>query len=304
MNKANLTDGSEFRSGFAALIGRPNTGKSTLLNEIVGSDIAISAKQAQTTRHVIRGIVTTDTFQLVLVDTPGFHRPRTLLGQRLTDLVKQTVSFVDLIVFCIPADEPIGPGDKFLLREATNIAPKAKIVGVVTKTDKVKPNKLMEQLQQVAEFLGSDKEIVPISAKKGNNIDTLLKVLQSQLKLGPLMYDPKEVTDEKIETIVAEYIREATLEELSQEIPHSVAVVLDEVDMQAELVKIYASVVLERDSQKAIVIGKKGEMLKKIGIKARKNLELLYDKKVFLSLHVKVEKNWQQNAKLLNKLGF
>lgn len=309
-----MTDssGSEFRSGFVCLIGRPNTGKSTLTNALVGEKVAITSSRPQTTRHTIRGIVHREDFQIVLVDTPGLHRPRTLLGKRLNDLVRDTYSDVDVIVLCIPVDEAIGPGDRWIYEQIRDVAPRTTLVVAVTKIDKLPKDRVAAQLMAVNELVGEHAAaIVPVSATTGEQVEVLIGVLVEQLKPGPAFYPDGELTDEPEETLMAEFIREAALEGVRDEMPHSLAVVIDEVspregrsEEQGELIDVRAILYVERDSQKGIVIGKGGARLKKVGSNARRQIERLLGTKVYLELRVKVAKNWQQDPKLLGRLGF
>ena len=299
---------TEFRSGFVCLIGRPNTGKSTLTNALVGEKVAITSSRPQTTRHTIRGIVHREDFQIVLVDTPGLHRPRTLLGKRLNDLVRDTYSDVDVIVLCIPADEAIGPGDRWIYEQIRDVAPRTTLVVAVTKMYKVPKDRVAAQLMAVNELVGEHAAaIVPVSATTGEQVDVLIGVLVDQLKPGPAFYPDGELTDEPEETLMAEFIREAALEGVRDEMPHSLAVVIDEVtprEGRDDLIDVRAILYVERDSQKGIVIGKGGARLKKVGSNARSQIERLLGTKVYLELRVKVAKNWQQDPKLLGRLGF
>ena len=298
---------TEFRSGFVCFVGRPNTGKSTLTNALVGSKVAITSNRPQTTRHTIRGIVHRENFQIILVDTPGLHRPRTLLGQRLNDLVKGTYSEVDVIGLCIPADEKIGPGDRWIVEQIRAIAPKTTLVGLVTKTDKVSRDRVAAQLLAVSELVGPDNEIVPVSATTGENLDVLTDVLAAQLPPGPAFYPDGELTDEPEEVLMAELIREAALEGVRDELPHSLAVVIEEVSPREgrdDLIDVSAILYVERDSQKGIVIGKGGARLREVGTAARTQIEKLLGTKVYLDLRVKIAKNWQRDPKQLGKLGF
>ncbi|MFZ9796537.1 MAG: GTPase Era [Candidatus Nanopelagicales bacterium] len=304
---------SEFRSGFACIVGRPNVGKSTLTNQLVGQKISIISKQPQTTRHAIRGIVHSDTGQIVLVDTPGIHKPKTLLGSKLNELVKQTWSEVDVIVFCIPADQKIGPGDKFIAQEIMKYSKKPKI-GVLTKIDNVKQNIIAErlvELDKLAKELNFEwQEIIPISSQTGENLEKLRELIIKYLPIGPELYPQEVITDESIETMISEYIREAALEDLREELPHSLAVVVQKIETDEErpadnpLMRIYAEIYVERDSQKGIIIGNKGSKLKEIGSVARKQIEKLVGMKVYLDLQVKVALNWQTDQNQLTKLGF
>ncbi len=301
---------TEFRSGFVCFVGRPNTGKSTLTNELVGAKVAITSNRPQTTRHTIRGIVHRENFQIILVDTPGLHRPRTLLGQRLNDLVKDTYSEVDIIGLCIPADEKIGPGDSWIYEQIRTIAPKTTLMVVVTKIDKVSRDRVAAQLLAVSELAGPDTEIVPVSATTGENLDVLTDVLAARLPPGPAFYPDGELTDEPEEVLMAELIREAALEGVRDELPHSLAVVIEEVspregrDDLNPLVDVRANLYVERDSQKGIVIGKGGARLREVGTAARTQIEKLLGTKVYLDLRVKIAKNWQRDPKQLGRLGF
>lgn len=301
----------EFRSGFVCFVGRPNTGKSTLTNALVGSKIAITSSRPQTTRHTIRGIVHREHAQLILVDTPGLHRPRTLLGQRLNDLVRDTYSEVDVICLCIPADEKIGPGDRWIVQQVRQIAPKTTLIGIVTKIDKVTKDKVGQQLLAVSQMLGPESDVVPVSAASGEQVEVLVDVLASKMEEGPAFYPDGEITDEPEETLMAELIREAALEGLGDELPHSLAVVIEEVipregrtEKQGEMLDVHALLYVERPSQKGIVIGKGGARLREVGTKARLQIEKLLGTRIFLELHVKVAKDWQRDPKQLGRLGF
>lgn len=297
---------SGFHSGFVCFVGRPNTGKSTLTNALVGAKVAITSNRPQTTRHTIRGIVHRDDFQIILVDTPGLHRPRTLLGKRLNELVKDTYSEVDVIGLCIPADEAIGPGDRWIIEQIRVVAPRTKLVVVVTKIDKTTRDKVAAQLVAVGE-LAPEAEIVPVSAVSGEQVDVLIDVLAAALPVGPAFYPDGELTDEPEETLMAEFIREAALEGVRDELPHSLAVVIEEVrqrDDRDDLIEVYALLYVERDSQKGIVIGRGGARLREVGTAARTQIEKLLGTKVFLDLRVKVAKNWQRDPKQLGRLGF
>ena len=298
---------TEFRSGFVCFVGRPNTGKSTLTNALVGSKVAITSSRPQTTRHTIRGIVHRDDFQIILVDTPGLHRPRTLLGKRLNELVRDTYSEVDAIALCIPVDEAIGPGDRWIVEQIRSIAPTTTLVAVVTKIDKVPKDKVAAQLVAASELVGDSAEIVPVSAVTGEQIDVLIGVLVAALPPGPPYYPDGELTDEPEEVLMAEFIREAALEGVREELPHSLAVVIDEVNPREgrdDLIDVHAILFVERDSQKGIVIGKGGARLREVGTAARSQIEKLLGTKVYLDLRVKVAKNWQRDPKQLGRLGF
>ena len=301
------------RSGFACFVGRPNAGKSTLTNALVGIKVAITSDRPQTTRHTVRGIVHRPDAQLILVDTPGLHKPRTLLGERLNDVVRATWNEVDVIGFCLPADQKLGPGDKFIAKELAGIKRTPKFA-VVTKTDLVTPKQLAEQLIAVSRLgaeLGIEwAEIVPVSAVGDQQVELLADLLVPLLPEGPLLYPEGDLTDEPEQIMVAELIREAALEGVRDELPHSLAVVVEEMlprEGRPEgkpLLDIHANVYIERQSQKAIVIGAKGSRLKHVGTVARQQIEALLGTPVYLDLHVKVAKDWQRDPKQLRKLGF
>lgn len=295
------------RSGFACFVGRPNTGKSTLTNALVGSKVAITSDRPQTTRHAIRGIVARPDAQLILVDTPGLHRPRTLLGERLNDVVRTTLAEVDVVGFCVPADERIGPGDRFLAAELNALPKSRPRIAIVTKTDLVEPDRVGAQLLAVSE-LGDWAEVIPVSAQSGFQLDTLAGLLSARLPEGPPLYPEGELTDEPEAVLVAELIREAALEGVHDELPHSIAVVVEEMaprpDRSDGLIDIYAHLFLERDSQKGIVIGHKGSRLKAVGANARRSIEALLGSPVYLDLHIKIAKEWQRDPRQLRRLGF
>ncbi|MFC8192633.1 GTPase Era [Cellulomonas sp. NPDC057328] len=302
------------RSGFACLVGRPNAGKSTLTNALVGQKVAITSGRPQTTRHVVRGIVHREDAQLVLVDTPGLHRPRTLLGERLNDLVRDTLTEVDVVGFCLPADQKIGPGDRYIAEQLARLAPEGRagtpVVAIVTKTDLVPRGRLAEHLIAVDQ-LGTWADIVPVSAQGGYQVDVLTDVLVSHLPEGPALYPEGELTDEPEHVMVAELVREAALEGVRDELPHSLAVVVDEIVPRerptadgAPMLDVRVHLFVERDSQKAIVIGRAGARLRDVGTRARTQIEALLGARVFLDLHVKVAKDWQRDPKQLGRLGF
>lgn len=299
------TPTSGFRAGFACFIGRPNVGKSTLMNALVGTKVAITSSRPQTTRRAIRGIVHRPEAQLVIVDTPGLHKPRTLLGERLDSLVRSTLTEVDVIGFCIPADQPIGPGDRFIARELGQTR-KTPIIAIVTKADLVSRKALADQLLQVGE-LGEWTDIVPVSALDGYQLDVVADLLIARLPEGMPLYPEGDLTDEPEMILAAELIREAALEGVRDELPHSIAVVVDELaprEGRDDLIDVYAHLFVERPSQKAIVIGSKGSRLREVGTQARGQIEALLGSKVFLDLRVSVAKDWQRNPKQLRRLGF
>ncbi len=276
------------------------------MNALVGSKVAITSSRPQTTRRAIRGIVHRPDAQLIIVDTPGLHRPRTLLGERLDSLVRSTLTEVDVIGFCVPATDPIGPGDKYLAAELAGLAARAPVVAIVTKTDQASPGQVAAQLAAVA-ALGDWADIVPVSAVGGFQLDVLADVLVSHLPPGRPLYPDGELTDEPEQLLVAELIREAALEGVRDELPHSIAVVVDEMGPRAgrdDLIDVYAIMYVERPSQKAIVIGPKGARLKEVGTQARRQIEALLGTKVYLDLRIKVAKNWQRDPKQLRRLGF
>jgi GTPase len=292
-----------FRSGFACFVGRPNAGKSTLTNALIGTKIAITSSRPQTTRHVVRGVLHREDSQLVLVDTPGLHKPKTLLGERLNDLVRATWSEVDVIGLCIPADEPVGRGDSFIASEIASL--KASVMAVVTKIDLVGRQRLAEQLLAVSK-LGEFADVVPVSAVSGEQLDVLVDVMAGHLPPSPRLYPDDMITDEPEQVMVAELIREAALEGVRDELPHSIAVLVEEIipDEDRPLTRIYADIYVERTSQKAIVIGAGGSRLRDVGIRARAEIEALLGTKVYLDLHVRVAKEWQRDPKQLRRLGF
>jgi GTP-binding protein Era len=304
---------SEFRSGFVCIVGRPNTGKSTLTNALVGTKVAITSDKPQTTRHAIRGLVHRPNGQIVVVDTPGLHRPRTLLGQRLNELVRTTWADVDVIAMCVPADQPIGPGDRMIANDIGAMQRTAK-VALLTKTDLVSKKVLAERLmalQELARAHGWEwTHIIPVSAVTSENVDVVADVLISMLPVGPALYPEGEISEEGEEKWVSELIREAALDGVRDELPHSIAVVVEEMKLREDrpegkpLLDIHANLYVERDSQKAIVIGRGGERLRNVGQVSRQQIERMLGVRVFLDLRVKVAPDWQRDPKQLNRLGF
>lgn len=304
---------TEHRSGFASFVGRPNAGKSTLTNALVGQKVVITSSKPQTTRTVVRGIVHRPDAQLVLVDTPGLHRPRTLLGERLNDLVKTTLAEVDVVAACFPANEKIGPGDRFIVNEMAKVKRTTK-VAIATKTDLATPEQVGQHLldiQALGAETGTDwAEIVPVSAQAGDQVELLADLLIGLLPAGPQLYPDGDLSDAPEEILVAELIREAALEDVRDELPHSIAVVVEEMNLREDrpedkpLLDIHANVYVERDSQKGIIIGHKGSRLRKIGTDSRKQIEALLGTPVYLDLHVKIAKDWQRDPRQLRKLGF
>ncbi|WP_246055934.1 GTPase Era [Leucobacter komagatae] len=301
--------GEEFRAGFVSFVGRPNVGKSTLTNALVGEKIAITSPKPQTTRRAIRGIAHRPDGQLIIVDTPGIHRPRTLLGERLNALVESMLGDVDVIGFCVPANEKLGPGDRFI-NDRLNDFPRAKKVAILTKVDEASKSEIFDQLLRLGELREWDA-VVPISAVTREQLDILSDELLKLMPLSPPLYDDESSTDETEDDRIAELIREAALREAREELPHSLAVTVDdreerepESDGELGLLELYASLYVERDSQKGIVIGKGGSRLRQIGEDARHEIEALLGRKVYLSLRVKVMKEWQRDPKALGRLGF
>ena len=307
------TESPAHRSGFACFVGRPNAGKSTLTNAMVGSKVVITSSKPQTTRTVVRGIVHRPDAQLVLVDTPGLHRPRTLLGERLNDLVTATWSEVDVVGVCFPADQKIGPGDRFIVNELAKVRRTTKFA-IATKTDLATRDQIGRHLLDIAalgEETGTEwAEIVPVSAKNGDQVELLRDLLVARLPEGPPLYPDGELSDAPEEAIVAELIREAALEGVRDELPHSIAVVVEEMGLREDrpadkpLLDIHANVFVERSSQKGIVIGHKGSRLRQVGTDARRSIEAMLGTPVYLDLHVKVAKDWQRDPKQLRRLGF
>ena len=301
------------RSGFACFVGRPNAGKSTLTNALVGSKVVITSSKPQTTRTVVRGIVHRPDAQLILVDTPGLHRPRTLLGERLNDLVTDTWSEVDVVGVCFPADEKVGPGDRFIVNELAKVRRTTK-VAIATKTDLATPDQIGRHLLDIAALgqeTGTDwAEIVPVSAVAGDQVELLERLLIGLLPEGPPLYPDGELSDSPEESIVAELIREAALEGVHDELPHSIAVVVEEMALKEgrpadkPLLIIHANLFVERDSQKGIVIGHRGARLREVGTAARHQIEAMLGTPVYLDLHVKIAKEWQRDPRQLRRLGF
>ncbi len=296
---------TDTRSGFVTFVGRPNVGKSTLTNALVGEKVAITSDKPQTTRRAIRGIVNRPGGQLVVVDTPGIHRPRTLLGQRLNDLVEQVLGDVDVIAFCAPATEKVGPGDR-RIAESLSGYPRAKKVALVTKTDAATRDQITERLIEVDALREDWAAVIPLSAVTNDQLDVLSDELLALMPVGPALYDDDVVTDEALDDRIAEIIREAALHGVRDELPHSIAVTVDDVAKRedSDLTDVWANIVVERDSQKAIIIGKKGSRLADVGARARAGIEPLVGGRVYLSLRVRVAKEWQRDPKQLGRLGF
>lgn len=290
------------RSGFISFVGRPNVGKSTLMNALIGEKIAITSSKPQTTRKTIRGIVTRDEGQLIIVDTPGLHRPRTLLGERLNALVETTLGDVDVIGMCLPADEAIGKGDLFILEQLARY-PRAKVVAIVTKTDRVSSAAVLNKLAEVGE-LRNWTLVVPLSAMTADGLDEFFDAIIPIMPESLHLYPDDSVSDESVENRIPEIVREAVLEELSDELPHSLAVTLMDIVRENGRTKVFVTLIVERDSQKGIIIGHRGSMLRLIGERSRPQIEALLGTTIYLDLHVTIAKDWQRDPKALGKLGF
>ena len=291
------------RSGFVAIVGRPNTGKSTLINSLVGQKIAITSHHPNTTRHAIRGILNESDYQAVLVDTPGIHKPRTLLGERLNEVVNENLESVDLVIMTLPANELVGTGDEHILKLIQSSS--AKKIAVLTKIDTVSKEKVPERLLEIGKLANWD-EIVPVSAVKEIQISVLKELISKYLPEGPKLYPEDQVSDQSQERLICELIREAAIQGVREELPHSITVTIDEISKREgkDFYDIHATIHVERDSQRGILLGHKGGILKEIGTKARKDIESLIGAKCFLGLHIKVSKEWQRDPKLLERLGF
>lgn len=298
---------SPFRAGFVAIVGRPNTGKSTLVNAIIGKKIVITSAHPNTTRNPIRGILTKPDYQMVVVDTPGIHKPKTLLGSRLNEMVNQNLESVDAAVLCLPADEAIGAGDEFIAKQLEHIR---KVYLVVTKIDRVGKEQMIAKLAEVAQFIAKTqlmvKEVVPVSATEYTQVELLTELLVDSLPESHALYPDDITTDQAAELTLSELIREAAIQDVFEEVPHSIVITIDEMEKREnkEFYDIHATIHVERDSQKGIILGARGSRLKDIGIQSRKSIEIFLGCKVFLGLHVKVSKDWQRDPKLLKRFGF
>ena len=297
---------ADFRAGFVAVVGRPNVGKSTLVNALVGKKIVITSRHPNTTRNPIRGIITRDNYQIIVVDTPGVHKPKTLLGNRLNEMVVENIDGVDVAVLCLPVDEPIGAGDEYVIRQIE----KSKIIIALTKVDLASKESVVAKLAEIDEFTKklsfNYEEVIPISAKKNQQIEILESEISKRLSESPQLYPSDMDTDQANEMIVSEFIREAAIEGTFQEVPHSIVITIDELKKREnkDLIDVRATIHVERDSQKPMLIGKQGSKLKEIGTKARIEIENYLNSKVYLSLHIKVSKDWQKDPKSLAKFGF
>lgn len=297
---AQVPDG--FRAGFVAIIGRPNVGKSTLTNVMVGSKVAITSARPETTRRAIRGVVHLPAAQLVLVDTPGIHRPRTLLGERLNEMADEPLAEVDAVVVCFPADQSIGPGDRYILSKLDGA--RFPVIAAVTKTDLVSPDRLVKALQEVSQ-VWDFQEIVPVSARTGYQVDLLTELLVALMPLSPPLYPADQVSDESVETRIAELVREAALSRAREELPHSIAAQVEEIiPADDDTVQVVINLFVERDSQKGIVIGHRGAGISQIRRRVQRPVSLLLGRKAHLDIHVRTAKNWQRDPKMLVRLGF
>lgn len=290
-----------FKSGFITIIGRPNVGKSTFLNQVVGQKIAIMSDKPQTTRNKIQGVLTEKDAQMIFIDTPGIHKPKHKLGNFMTKVAINTLNEVDLVLFMVNAEESFGKGEQFILEKLKGV--KTPVFLVINKIDLIHPDELIKVIEQYKDQYDF-REIVPISALQGNNVDRLLTVIKEYLPEGPQYYPPDQVTDHPERFIIAELIREKVLHLTREEVPHSVAVIIEKISEENQLLHIMAAIIVERPSQKGIIIGKQGAMLKEIGIRARLDIEHLLGSKVFLELWVKVEKDWRNRSTMLREFGY
>ena len=291
-----------FRSGFVAVVGRPNVGKSTLMNALVGGKVSITSDKPQTTRGAVRGILNAPNVQVVLVDTPGYHKPKTLLGSRLNDLVRSAWSDVDLALFVVDGASGVGRGDQRVAKDLRDA--NRPTLSVVNKTDSMKPHEIAGALAAVS-AMGDFDEFVPLSAKTGDGVDLLRELIVARMPDGPMYYPEGTNTDQPPPAFVAEVVREKLLARTRDELPHSIAVMTEDYEERDDgLLEVHATIFVERDSQKGIVIGKGGTTLKGAGTEAREEIELLFGRKVFLDLRVKVEQDWQRRAHALERLGF
>ena len=290
------------KSGFVAIVGRPNVGKSTLLNRIVGQKIAIMSDKAQTTRNKIQGVYTTDTTQIVFIDTPGIHKPKHRLGDYMVEAAYSALHEVEVVLFMVAADQKRGKGDDMIIERLKKLSVPAYLI--INKIDKIHPNDLLEQIDDFKAQMDF-AQIIPISATQGNNFETLMSELEKSMPAGPQYFPEDQITDHPEYFVVSELIREKILQLTRDEVPHSVAVVIDSMKRKPdEKVQIQATIIIERDSQKGIIIGKGGSMLKKIGTQARKDIEKLLGDKVYLELWVKVQKDWRDKQVYLTDFGY
>jgi len=302
---ADDTDSDNFHSGFVALIGRPNAGKSTLLNTLLGEKVAITSKTPQTTRHRLSGIVNREDLQIVFVDTPGLHKPYDALGEEVNRSALKAISDVDIIAFLVDSSQPIGKGDKWVADLIEDAPEQTKKILVFTKTDLVDGVQYQQQLERVDE-LGHFDSIIALSAQEHHNVEEFIELLAHYLPQGPQWFPPDMTTDQAFEVMIAEFIREKVLLNMRDEVPHATGVVIDEIeqDLDENITKIHATIFVERDSQKGIIIGKGGSMIKQIGASARQDLEALLGTRVFLDLRVKVKKDWRRDGAQIRRFGY
>lgn len=297
-----MMENTNYKSGFVSIVGRPNVGKSTLLNQIIGEKITITSDKAQTTRNRIQGIHTTDEEQIIFIDTPGIHKPKHRLGQYMVDTALSTLNEVDIVLFMVNVSEKKGPGDRFIMKRLENI--KTPVFLVLNQIDKIHPDELLPIIEGYKEEMDFE-EIIPVSAANGNNVERLLEVISSHLEEGPQFFPSDQIADHPEYFIVSEFVREKVLELTREEIPHSVAVETESMQRgDNDLIDISVTINVERNSQKGIIIGKGGKMLKEIGTRARKDIETLLGSKVYLELWVKVEDDWRDTPKDLSRFGY
>lgn len=293
---------NNFKSGFVAIIGRPNVGKSTFINKVLGQKVAIMSDKAQTTRNKVQGVLTTEQSQIIFIDTPGIHKPKHVLGDYMMKIAKNTLREVDAILFMVNVEESLGRGDEFIIELLKSN--KTPIFLVLNKIDKIHPDQLIKEIEKYKDLLPF-AEVVPISALQGNNVDRLVEVIEGYMPEGPMYYPKDTISDHPEEFIVAELIREKALHLTSQEIPHAIGVQVEKMTrVSDDQVDIEATIYIERDSQKGIIIGKKGSMLKQIGQNARKDIEMLLGSKVYLELWVKVQKDWRNKPNFIRQIGY
>ncbi|MGM0853176.1 MAG: GTPase Era [Bacillota bacterium] len=300
---SNIGSNTEYKSGFISIIGRPNVGKSTFLNHVIGQKIAIMSDKPQTTRNKVQGVYTTDDAQMIFIDTPGIHKPKHKLGDFMMKIAQNTLKEVDVILFMVNVEEGLGKGDHFIIEKLKGV--KTPVFLILNKIDQIHPDALLPMIQQYNDLFPF-AATVPISALEGNNVDNLLQLLKDQLPEGPQFYPADQITDHPERFIVSELIREKVLHLTREEIPHSIAVVIDKMERKQEkdLIDVIATIIVERDSQKGIVIGKQGSMLKEVGKRSRVDIENLLGSKVYLELWVKVQKDWRNRSSTLRDFGF
>ncbi|MCA1058015.1 GTPase Era [Rossellomorea aquimaris] len=300
---SNIGSNTEYKSGFISIIGRPNVGKSTFLNRVIGQKIAIMSDKPQTTRNKVQGVYTTDDAQMIFIDTPGIHKPKHKLGDFMMKIAQNTLKEVDVILFMVNVEEGLGKGDHFIIEKLKGV--KTPVFLILNKIDQIHPDALLPMIQQYNDLFPF-AATVPISALEGNNVEQLLQLLKDQLPEGPQFYPADQITDHPERFIVSELIREKVLHLTREEIPHSIAVVIDKMEKKQEkdLIDVIATIIVERDSQKGIVIGKQGSMLKEVGKRSRVDIENLLGTKVYLELWVKVQKDWRNRSANLRDFGF